>query len=201
MKILLLADEPDPILWEHLDRRRLEGISLVLSAGDLPASYLEFLTCFTSAPIVYIHGNHDTKYDDTPPGGCMCAEDRVLTVEGVRILGLGGSMRYKPGEHQYSEKEMRRRIRKLWFKLRRSKGFDILLAHAPMRGWGDQEDRCHLGFMCFSELIEKYHPRYFVHGHVHANYSPNFKRERVYDEHTTIVNAWKSCVIEYEKEN
>ena len=53
MKILLLADQAEPTLWEHLDKRKLEGVELVLSCGDLPASYLSFLTCFTSAPILY----------------------------------------------------------------------------------------------------------------------------------------------------
>ena len=52
MKILLLADQAEPTLWEHLDRRKLEGVELVLACGDLPASYLSFLTCFTAAPIL-----------------------------------------------------------------------------------------------------------------------------------------------------
>lgn len=56
MKILLIADKAEPTLWEHLDKRKLEGVELVLSCGDLPASYLSFLTCFTPAPILYIHG-------------------------------------------------------------------------------------------------------------------------------------------------
>ena len=52
MKILFLADQAVPTLWEHLDRRKLEGIDLILSCGDLPAEYLSFLTCFTHAPIL-----------------------------------------------------------------------------------------------------------------------------------------------------
>ena len=48
MKILLLADQAEPTLWEHLDKRKLEGVELVLACGDLPASYLSFLTCFTA---------------------------------------------------------------------------------------------------------------------------------------------------------
>ena len=78
MKILLLADQAEPTLWEHLDKRKLEGVELVLSCGDLPASYLSFLTCFTSAPILYIRGNHDDRYDKHPPEGCECIEDQVF---------------------------------------------------------------------------------------------------------------------------
>ena len=95
MKILLLADQAEPSLWEHLDRRKLEGVELVLSCGDLPAEYLSFLTCFTAAPILYVHGNHDGRYAKKPPEGCICIEDTVYTHNGLRILGLGGSMRYR----------------------------------------------------------------------------------------------------------
>ena len=107
MKILLLADEPVPALWEHLDRRRLEGVDLVLSCGDLPAAYLSFLTCFTHAPILYVHGNHDGKYEKDPPEGCVCIEDRIYMHDGVRILGLGGSMHYNRGPHQYTDRTSR----------------------------------------------------------------------------------------------
>ena len=31
MKILLLADKAEPRLWEELDRRKLEGVELILS--------------------------------------------------------------------------------------------------------------------------------------------------------------------------
>ena len=37
----------------------------------------------------------------------------------------------------FTEKEMARRVRKLRWKLRKRKGFDILLTHAPARGLGD----------------------------------------------------------------
>ena len=100
MKILLLADQAEPTLWEHLDKRKLEGVELVLSCGDLPASYLSFLTCFTPAPILYIHGNHDDRYASAPPEGCICIEDTIYTYKGIRILGLGCSMRYNKGIYQ-----------------------------------------------------------------------------------------------------
>ena len=69
-------------------------------------------------PVLYIHGNHDDKYEMTPPEGCICVDDDLYVYNGIRILGLGGSMRYRYGTHQYTEKEMRTRIRKLWMKIR-----------------------------------------------------------------------------------
>ena len=134
MKIMVLSDIADKALWDYLDRRLLEGIDLILSCGDLPAEYLSFLTCFTDAPILYVHGNHDKGYDRKPPEGCVCVEDDICVVNGVRVLGLGGSMRYRPKEpYMHTEQQMARRARRLWWKLHKHKGFDILLAHAQER--------------------------------------------------------------------
>ena len=195
MKIMALADTPDKMLWDYLDKRLLEGVELILSCGDLPAEYLSFLTCFTHAPVLYVHGNHDVRYQTAPPEGCICIEDQVYDAGGVRILGLGGSMRYKDGPCMYTEKEMAARIRKMRYKLWRAGGFDILLTHAPAYRLGDMADLPHTGFCCFRELMEKYKPKYMVHGHVHQEYSSSFLRERVYDR-TLILNAYKRFIFE-----
>lgn len=188
MKILLLADQAEPVLWEHLDRRKLEGVELILSCGDLPAEYLSFLTCFTEAPILYIHGNHDDRYAVHPPEGCICIEDQIYTYGGVRILGLGGSMRYNKGVNQYTEQQMRQRVNRLRFKLWRSGGIDILLTHAPAYQLGDEADLAHRGFETFLHVIDKYHPRFLVHGHVHQSYRHDFKRVRQHGD-TQVINA------------
>ena len=195
MKILLIADKAEPTLWEHLDRRKLEGVELIISCGDLPPSYLSFLTCFTEAPILYVHGNHDGRYTKTPPEGCICIENTIYVHKGVRILGFGGSTVYNWGAHQYTQKEMRKRVNSLRFKLWLSRGVDILVTHAPAWQLGDDTDRAHIGFVAFRDFIEKYHPRYMVHGHVHKSYRFDFKRER---EHagTKIINAYGHCYID-----
>ena len=196
MRILAIADEPSPKLWGERVRQELDGIDLILSAGDLPARYLSFLTCFTSAPIVYVRGNHDDRYAEQPPEGCLCAEDTVVRAGGVRILGLGGSMRYRPdGGNMYSEKEMAARIRRLLFRLKMTGGFDILLTHAPVRGCGDQEDLCHRGFVCFGSLLDQHKPAVMVHGHVHQSYTAFFQRQRNFNG-VPVVNAYTSYVFD-----
>ena len=62
MKILAISDVASKALWCPQCRERLEGVDLILSCGDLPRTYLEFLTNFTAAPILYVHGNHDKEY-------------------------------------------------------------------------------------------------------------------------------------------
>ena len=49
MKILAISDVPSKALWDYNTREKLEGIDLILSCGDLPKKYLEYLTNFTTA--------------------------------------------------------------------------------------------------------------------------------------------------------
>ena len=92
MKILAISDVPSKLLWDESVRKRLEGIDLILSCGDLPKKYLEYLTNFTTAPILYVHGNHDGSYKESEPGGCICVDDAVYVWKGLRIMGLGGAI-------------------------------------------------------------------------------------------------------------
>ena len=122
MRILALSDVESPALWDYFRPERLKGIDVILSCGDLDPAYLSFLATFFHGPVLYVHGNHDACYQDTPPEGCVCIEDQIYVYHGVRFLGLGGSMRYKPGPHQYTERQMKRRIWRLWLPLRRRRG-------------------------------------------------------------------------------
>ena len=139
--------------------------------------------------------HHDTDYQRNPPEGCDCIEDQLVVVNGLRILGLGGCYRYRPGPHQYSEREMRRRIAKLRWKLFRHKGVDIVVTHAPPRGIGDADDPAHRGFEALLELIDKYHPKYLLHGHIHKRYGHELNRLQEYNG-TQVINACERYVLE-----
>ena len=195
MKILLLSDVECRALWDCYQPGRLDGIDLILSCGDLDAQYLSFLVTMAGVPLLYVHGNHDGGYAQRPPEGCDCIEDRLVAVNGLRILGLGGSMRYNGGEHQYTEREMAWRVRRLWPQLVRAGGVDLVLTHAPAAGLGDADDPAHRGFACFTRLMERYRPVYFVHGHVHMNYGADIPRILTHGG-TTIVNAYERYVLE-----
>ena len=158
----MIGDVESKYLWDYFEPSKLKGVDLIISCGDLNPKYLSFLATFTSAPVLYVHGNHDDKYDMQPPEGCICIEDNILVYKGVRILGFGGSMRYKKGKYQYTEWEMQQRVIKV-----------------------------------FVWLIEKYHPQYFLHGHVHMNYGRKHVRYTKY-KNTEIINAYERYMFEYE---
>lgn len=188
MKILAIADEEVPALWDNYVPGRLADYDLILSSGDLNASYLSFLVTMGRAPVLYVHGNHDTGYEHRPPEGCDCIDGKIVVCKGLRILGLGGCLRYRPGEHQYTDTQMRRRIRKLTRKIKLLGGVDIVVTHSPPYGVGDAPDPAHRGFEAFLELIDSYHPMYLLHGHVHLRYGMRIPREREYGG-TKVINV------------
>lgn len=198
MKILVLSDEECPALYDYYTPGKLKDYDLIISCGDLNAKYLSFIVTMARVPVLYVHGNHDVGYDRNPPEGCDCIEDQIIVYNGLRILGLGGCYKYRPAPHQYTEKEMRRRIRKLRFQLWRHKGVDIVVTHAPPFGVGDDDDPAHRGFEAFLELIDKYHPRYLLHGHTHLRYGTNQIREREYHG-TKVINACERYVLDTEQ--
>lgn len=195
MRILLIADEESKYYWDFFEKSKLDGIDLIVSCGDLSPHYLSFLATFAKVPVLYVHGNHDHCYEQTPPDGCICIDDDVYVHNGVKILGLGGCMSYNYGNFQYTQGEMRKRVKKMRRKIKRNKGIDVLITHAPAFGLNDGSDLPHTGFEAFLEVMDEYKPKLFAHGHVHINYGRDFKRESRYKD-TLVINAYEKFIVE-----
>ncbi len=95
----------------------------------------------------------------------------------------------------YTEQEMQKRIQKVKKDIVLKNGFDILLTHAPVKGYGDMEDLPHQGFQTFEDLLQKYKPKYMVHGHIHKTYGSAYKQERMHSSGTKIVNAYDKYIL------
>lgn len=198
MKILAVADVEAKLFYDYYTPGRLAEYDLILACGDLHRSYLEFLVTMARCPVLYVHGNHDETYEEHPPEGCVCIDDRLYVYKGVRILGLGGSHRYnREGRYMYTEQGMEWRIRRLWLQIQMHKGFDILVTHAPARHLNDFDSMSHRGFECFNRLLERYRPAYFVHGHIHKNYGTSIP-QRTEHGATTVINAYEYCRFEFD---
>ena len=196
MKILVVADVESKSLWDYFSPEKLEDIDLIISCGDLNSNYLQFLVTFGHCPLLFVRGNHDSGYDRRPPEGCICIEEQVYNHNGLRIAGLGGSMKYKESVDMYTEPQMKARTRRLEKKIRFTGGVDLLVTHAPAAGYGDLPDLPHRGFSCFNRLLDKYKPLYMLHGHVHRNYGRGFERVCVHPSGTCILNAYESYLLE-----
>jgi Icc-related predicted phosphoesterase len=191
-KALVVSDEIDERLWT--DAVRSCSVDLVVGAGDLPYAYLEFLANTLDKPCVFVPGNHDpdlsgyTRHsglsfkDGFPvawpgPVGGVNADGTVVDIGGLRVAGLGGSIRYNDGPNQWTERQQARRARKLVRlaerkRRRDGRGVDVLLTHAPPRGLGDREDLPHQGFECLHWTIERLRPKWLLHGHIHPHGEP-----------------------------
>ena len=215
MKILCVSDQIDPLIYTSSIKQRYADIDLILSAGDLPMDYLDFIISTLNKPLLFVFGNHHTEdmrfyhaggfsFDTDKAGefhssGAIYADTKVLREEGLIIAGLGGSMRYNRGENQFSDFQMYFRILKLlpvllFNRIFRGRFLDILLTHASPFGIHDREDRCHRGFRSFLWFMRVFKPKYLVHGHIHL-YDLSEVRTTKYRD-TLVINAYSHYLID-----
>jgi len=187
IRVLAVADQADEGF--RADPVSLRAADLIVACGDLPGEYLGYLMDAADVPLVFVPGNHDPDLSgyrvsragltlraglparSPVPPGAVSADGRVVDVGGLRIAGLGGCLRYSSGPNQYSERQQGRRARALrwrarWRQLRDGRGVDLLLTHAPPRGFGDGDDPPHYGFGCYHGLVSALQPAMLLHGHV-----------------------------------
>ena len=190
MKILCVSDTVVQQMENaaHL-RRRYHDVELLISCGDMPAAYLEFVTSVLNIPLFYVRGNHDTGYDERPPGG-INLHMNFTAYHGITFYGIEGSLKYNNSPIQYSQFDMEQMVIKsavplTYQRLRRGRAVDVFVTHAPARGIHDLEDLPHRGINAFIQFMDWYHPRYMVHGHVHT-----------YDRRTVVTTLHgDTCVM------
>ena len=199
MKILSVSDRVVSTLYDKFDANRFPKVDLILSCGDLPPEYLSYLVSSFNAPLYYVRGNHDIRYDSKPPGGCVDLHARLIQFQGINMLGFEGSRWYSGGPHQYTENEMRKIIRSLRPKIWWRRGVDIIITHAPPRYIHDAEDLCHRGFKSFRWLIDHYCPTCFIHGHIHTDFSDSAERITTINK-TKIINTYGHYLFEIDSD-
>jgi Icc-related predicted phosphoesterase len=138
--------------------------------------------------------------DPPRPAGCHDVDGTVVDAGGLRVAGLGGCVRYRPGPNQYSQREYGRRAARLLRRVarlqRRTPGaVDVLLTHAPPLGLGDGDDGPHQGIEALHPVLERLRPRWHLHGHIHPYGQPRPDR-RVGT--TTVRNVIPYKLIEIE---
>jgi len=214
LKILAISDEVVPHIYSERIRALYDDVDLVIGCGDVPFYYLEYVVSMLHAPLFYVHGNHDHEKQYMADGRvatsaevCVCIDDEVSSLDGLTVnkgglllAGLGGSIRYRPGKHQYTNNQMRRRIIRLLPNLllnhlRFGRFLDILITHAPPLGIHDKPDRAHVGFQVFNDFMQRFRPRYLLHGHSHV--VRNNAATRAEYLSTEVVNVYPYCLIEF----
>jgi calcineurin-like phosphoesterase family protein len=193
VRILAVSDEVDPRLETPLAARLRPDV--LLAAGDLETDYLDYLSNLFGVPLAFVPGNHDPDFSglrrsrgglllragmptaELGPAGGLDADGVVVDAAGLRVAGLGGSIRYRPGPNQYSQREQARRGRRLvrraaTARRRDGRGVDVLLTHSPPSGCGDADDPPHRGFEALHAVVAALRPRLLLHGHIHPYGQP-----------------------------
>lgn len=179
MKVLAISDEVVRSLYSPNLVSRFGDVDAVVSCGDLPYSYMEFVASMLNKPCLFVHGNHDCDEHTEcgivlkKPGGWVNVDGRTVRLNGLIIGGLQGSIRYRPNApYQYTQLEMKAKAWQMVPQLllnhvRWGRYLDILITHSPAYGIHDGKDTAHQGFEVFLDVMARFRPRFLLHGHTH----------------------------------
>ena len=209
-RILAVSDVIQPQLYNSGAKDWLPKIDMLISCGDLPANYLDFLVTQLGVPAFHVLGNHcdgphdavDSSLNDKRYACLENLNARTINYKGVLMAGLEGSRWYNGGPHQYSEEAMTLQMWRLipWLvlnKIRYGRYLDVMVTHAAPLGIGDGEDLPHKGFRCFVDFIDRFQPTYFLHGHIHR-YN-NLESAKTVRGNTTIMNVYGHAIVQLDE--
>lgn len=199
INILSVSDIVIPTVYQPDFRKRFFGKDIIISCGDLPYDYLDYLVSTLDIPLFFVRGNHDigtrnSGFLEIPkPGGGEELHNRIVEYRGIILGGIEGSIKYKPGPYMYSQSEM------WWFvfnlipqmalnKLKKGRYIDIFVSHAPPWGIHDQTDFAHQGIKAFNWFIQVFQPVIHLYGHIHV-----YKKGTYLDAQigkTKIINSY-----------
>lgn len=221
MKILCVSDQIDPLVYSSNVKERFKDIDIVISAGDLPMEYLDFIVSSLNKPVLFVFGNHnlsefglyhhneasihriDKNHDINMCKICSHGATYIgfkTHKEGALLVaGVSGSLNYNNGLNQYTNGQMSFKLMRMiptlmWNKLRYGRYLDILVTHASPLGIHDKPDPCHKGFACFLWFMKKFSPRYLIHGHIHLYDLQDIRVSTYLD--TTVINAYSHYILD-----
>jgi Icc-related predicted phosphoesterase len=202
MKLLCVSDQIDPLIYTNSIKESFADVDLILSAGDLPMDYLDFIASTLNKPLLFVLGNHHIE-DNPSHRTAIHVDMKVRCKKGFIVAGLGGCM--QRAQHNYQRKnqftdfQMYIRMMKLLpalflNRVFRGRFLDILLTHAPPLETPGEEDKFHRGFKSFHWFIRVFRPKYLVHGQIHL-YDLREARSNKYSD-TLIINAYSHYLID-----
>ena len=200
MRLLCISDRVERQLYGSTLRSYAARAEAVISCGDLPFEYLEYIVTLLGVPVYYVLGNHDPAPESGErPEGCIPLDGRVVDAGGAVLAGLSGSRLYSGGPNQYTEGQMALRALALSARIgtRRLLGRPtptVFVTHSPPFGLGDRKDLCHTGFRSFLGLIDRHRPALWLHGHIHL-YGPAHQRT-LRRGRTEVVNVFGHRFVE-----
>ncbi len=206
-----------------LDAWRSKGIDLVVSCGDLSVEYLDFLGDVFQVPLLYVRGNHDDEWRGRPGGDDINGKVvtyggvRILGLEGAPRYND------KPLQYTETEVSLKLKLLapRLWLSrgvdvvvahaaprfcpyayeaCPKPVGVGRPCPYLPPLPDGhpvicpEAEDMAHRGFMAYRELILRYNPKLFIHGHRHRTFGRSRQEVRIGE--TRVIDALGQVIVE-----
>jgi len=199
-RVLAVSDKVEPRLYGPSITKVAGDVDCIISCGDLPYYYLQYIVSMLNKPMFYVHGNHDRPEHranrtiiEEPQGGTNL-HGRVVAACGLLLAGLEGSHRYNSNpRYQYTQAEMWGIVLKMiptlvTNRILYGRYVDVLIAHSPPFGIHDAADRPHIGFKAFLSFVRWFKPRYLLHGHQHIYRGTEITRSQF--SRTEIINVY-----------
>ena len=199
MEVLSISDKVVDFIYSPTCKTEFSHVDFVISCGDLPYYYVEYVLDSLGKEMFFVRGNHASRVEygkfgnRTGPRGAVDLHGRVVTYKGLALAGVEGSIRYNRGDFQYTQAEMWSQIFRLvphllWNRLTLGKFLDIFISHAPPRGIHDKPDRAHQGVNAYRWLLKTFKPRFHFHGHIHI-YDTGEQTETRFEK-TCVINTY-----------
>ena len=208
MKILSVSDMVHGLIYSPRIATRFNDVDLVISCGDLPFYYLEYIISSLDIPLYYVRGNHAGRVEvcssiekKEPWGGIdlhsRCKRDQ----SGLLLAGIEGCLRYNYGPYQYTQLDMWMMVFRLvpgliLNKIRHGRYLDIFVTHAAPWKIHDKTDRPHIGVKAFRWMHRVFKPPVHLHGHIHI-YRQDTVKETFVDS-TRVINTYGYRELEFE---
>jgi Icc-related predicted phosphoesterase len=186
VKILAIADRaPKESIRAILEREI--NIDLICTLGDLDYFSLIELKDIQDIPKIGVYGNHcsGSYFDEL---GIKNMHLSTFEYKGLIFGGFEGSVRYKSDTQapMYTQEEASQMLATF-------PRVDVMLCHCPPYGINDEpEEIAHQGFKALRDYVEKYQPKYLLHGHTY----PTEKNLVTEYQGTKIVYVFSDKVVE-----
>ena len=181
INILAIADIHYLINEECFQKLENLKYDVCLLLGDIKLDYINIIKKYVTGNIYGVLGNHD-GFGILEKANIENIHNKIIDVNGVKIIGFEGSSKYKNGNHPlYTQKESMYIAKKM-------NEADILISHdSPYFLY--RRDVAHCGLKGITKYIYKNRIGMNIHGHQHLNSSKKLKNG------TTVISVYKCALI------
>lgn len=164
ISLLIIADTHGTLNEEHFyEYLKNKDYDICILVGDHTSRDIEIILNYIDKDKLYgLKGNHDFEY--LKNYNICDINGKIIEINGVKILGMEGSFKYKPVDFpSFTQEES------ITFFENKEK-VDILVSHDKTFDYTKIKDPAHQGLIGITNYIFKNNIPIHIHGHIHEPY-------------------------------